>query len=187
MESAAFSTLIEADVQVVADRTMTWDSTGYGSHAERGILTRTATTWYLAEGATHGAFNLFYLLQNPATHGGGRRDHAICCRRRAARSCRPIGAAQQPPHDPGGRRAGPRGDRRVGEHPLDQRRAVHRGARDVFQPAGQAFAAGHESAGVTAPATRWFLAEGATGSFFDMFILIANPSTQPASATCSTC
>ncbi|MBA2353094.1 MAG: DUF11 domain-containing protein, partial [Acidobacteria bacterium] len=61
LESAEFSTLIEADVQVVADRTMSWDATGYGSHAERGILTRTATTWYFAEGATFGNFNLFYL------------------------------------------------------------------------------------------------------------------------------
>ena len=52
LEAAEFSTLIEADVQVVADRTMTWDATGYGSHAERGILTRTATKWYFAEGAT---------------------------------------------------------------------------------------------------------------------------------------
>jgi hypothetical protein len=41
--------------------------------------------------------------------------------------------------------------------------------------AGQPFGAGHGSAGVTAPATDWFLAEGATGAFFDMFILIANP------------
>ena len=40
---------------------------------------------------------------------------------------------------------------------------------------GQPFAAGHESAGVTAPATSWFLAEGATGPFFDLFVLIANP------------
>ena len=40
----------------------------------------------------------------------------------------------------------------------------------------QPFAAGHGSAGVTAPATRWFLAEGATGPFFDMFILIGNPT-----------
>ena len=42
---------------------------------------------------------------------------------------------------------------------------------------GQPFAAGHESAGVTAPATEWFLAEGATGSFFDLFVLIENPAT----------
>ena len=31
--------------------------------------------------------------------------------------------------------------------------------------------AGHESAGVTAPSTTWFLAEGATGEFFETFIL----------------
>jgi hypothetical protein len=45
---------------------------------------------------------------------------------------------------------------------------------------GQPFAAGHGSAGVTAPATSWFLAEGATGSFFELFLLIANPSSQQA-------
>ena len=59
-----FSTLIESDQPVVVDRTMTWDATTYGGHAETAIETP-ATTWYLAEGATHGAFSLFYLLQNP--------------------------------------------------------------------------------------------------------------------------
>ena len=44
----------------------------------------------------------------------------------------------------------------------------------------QGFAAGHESAGVTAPATSWFLAEGATGALFDLFILVANPNPQAA-------
>ena len=39
---------------------------------------------------------------------------------------------------------------------------------------------GHESAGVTAPSTTWFLAEGATGPFFETFILLANP--QPTAA-----
>jgi hypothetical protein len=38
----------------------------------------------------------------------------------------------------------------------------------------------HASAGVTAPATSWFLAEGATGSFFDLFVLIENPTVQTA-------
>jgi hypothetical protein len=45
---------------------------------------------------------------------------------------------------------------------------------------GEPFAAGHESAGVTAPATEWFLAEGATGPFFELFILLANPTNTPA-------
>jgi hypothetical protein len=45
---------------------------------------------------------------------------------------------------------------------------------------GRPFSAGHESAGVIAPATTWFLAEGATGTFFDLFVLIANPGTLDA-------
>jgi phage-related protein len=63
MAAAEFSTVLEADTTVVLDRTMTWGD-GYGSHAETGIPAP-ATTWYLAEGATHSGFNLFYLLQNP--------------------------------------------------------------------------------------------------------------------------
>ena len=34
---------------------------------------------------------------------------------------------------------------------------------------------------MTAPALDWFLAEGATGTFFDLFVLIANPN--PTAAT----
>jgi hypothetical protein len=47
----------------------------------------------------------------------------------------------------------------------------------------QSFAAGHESAGVTSPSLTWFLAEGATGGFFDLFVLIANPNAQAAEVT----
>jgi hypothetical protein len=45
------------------------------------------------------------------------------------------------------------------------------------------FSGGHASAGVAAPAASWFLAEGATGSFFDTFVLIANPSPDEAALT----
>ena len=47
----------------------------------------------------------------------------------------------------------------------------------------QVFAAGHGAAGVTAALTRWFLAEGATGAFFDLFILLANPNDQRGTAS----
>jgi hypothetical protein len=36
---------------------------------------------------------------------------------------------------------------------------------------------------VTAPATSWFLAEGATGSFFDTFVLVANPGDLDTTVT----
>jgi hypothetical protein len=45
------------------------------------------------------------------------------------------------------------------------------------------FNGGHESAGETTPATDWFLAEGATGTFFTTFVLIANPNDEPADLT----
>jgi hypothetical protein len=49
-----------------------------------------------------------------------------------------------------------------------------------FDVPGQSFGAGHESAGVTAPALEWFLAEGATGGYFDLFVLVANPGDTEA-------
>ena len=45
---------------------------------------------------------------------------------------------------------------------------------------GVPFVGGHESAGITAPDTEWFLAEGATGPYFDTYVLIANPDTVQA-------
>jgi hypothetical protein len=48
---------------------------------------------------------------------------------------------------------------------------------------GRPFLAGHESAGIIDLSTEWFLAEGATGEFFDTFILIANPGAQSATVT----
>jgi hypothetical protein len=181
MSSADFSTLIEADVQVVVDRTMTWDQTGFGSHAERGILTRTATQWYLAEGATHGAFSLFYLLQNP-----GSQETNVEITYLLPAPAAPIVRSYSVPG--GTRLTIPVDDvpglsetdvsaslRSTNSVPFVAERAMY------YTRPNQPFAAGHESAGVTAPATRWFLAEGATGSFFNTFILIANPSTQAAS------
>ena len=41
---------------------------------------------------------------------------------------------------------------------------------------GELWTAGIDGTGVTALGTSWFLAEGATGTFFDTFVQIANPS-----------
>lgn len=55
--------------------------------------------------------------------------------------------------------------------------------RSMFFPlTGTPYAGGTSASGVTAPATRWILAEGASG-VFETFILIANPGTTAASVT----
>jgi hypothetical protein len=55
--------------------------------------------------------------------------------------------------------------------------------RAMYLAGARLFEGGHESAGVNSPSTRWFLAEGATGSFFDCFVLISNPDAAAANVT----
>jgi uncharacterized repeat protein (TIGR03803 family) len=178
MPAGSYSAILESDATIAVDRTMSWDATGYGSHLETG-LTAASTTWYFAEGSTSGDFSLFYLLQNPQTT-------AVTA---TVRYLRPFGQA---PIDrtytlPPASRTTIVVDAESSElastdvsavvtatAPIVAERAMY-----VSRP-GQPFAAGHESAGVTAPALEWFLAEGATGAFFDLFVLIANPSTTAA-------
>jgi uncharacterized repeat protein (TIGR03803 family) len=178
LPSGSFSSVFESDRPIAVDRSMSWDMSGYGSHLETGIAAP-STTWYLAEGSTSGEFSLFYLLQNP-------QASTVTA---TVRYLRPSG---QPPIDrtyvlPPASRTTIAVDAQGAEltstdvsavitatAPIVAERAMY-----VNRPR-QPFAAGHESAGVTAPAIDWFLAEGATGAFFDLFVLIANPSTTAA-------
>ena len=187
MAAAEFSTLVEADVQIVADRTMTWDATGYGSHAERGIITQTATTWYFAEGATHSGFQLFFLLQNPT-------DLPAVAEVTFLRPSPLPPLVKSYPVGPQSRfnvwvNDEARNDPALAGLAATDISAVIRSVDGVaivaeramyLNSRGQTFGAGHESAGVTELSPTWFFAEGATGAFFDLFILIGNPGDQDA-------
>ncbi|WP_239489263.1 SBBP repeat-containing protein [Luteitalea sp. TBR-22] len=185
--TAEFSTLVEADTGLVADRTMVWGPGGYGSHAERGIVTRNQTKWYFAEGATFGPFNLFYLIQNPTTTDAVVKVTYLLPAPAAplvktypvARQSRfNIWVDNEGVVDPALAALASTDVSAIVEStngvPIIAERAMY-----LDQP-GQAFGAGHESAGVNAPATTWFLAEGATGEYFDLFILLANPNPTKA-------
>lgn len=175
--SASFSVVVESDAPIVADRTMTWDATGYGAHAERAVDS-TSTTWFLAEGSTTGSFSLFYLLQNP---------HATPTTA-TVRYLRPAGPPIEKTYvlPPASRTTIPVNTQAPELESTDVSAAITADQailveRAMYLSRGpQAFAAGHASAGVTAASTSWFLAEGATGAFFDMFILIANPTASAA-------
>jgi hypothetical protein len=67
----------------------------------------------------------------------------------------------------------------LGGEPIIAERAMYRSSH------GRTFDAGHESMGVRTPSTRWLLAEGRTGSFFDEFILVANPTDADAAVRVS--
>jgi hypothetical protein len=173
---ASFSTVVESDVVVVADRLMTWDPSGYGSSAETAVTTP-ATLWYFAEGATHGAFDLYYLLQNANTvpaHVSIRyllpagQEPIVLHYTVGAHSRFNIKVDDEP-----GLHATDVSAQITSDVPIIAERAMY------FSTPQQAYAGGHASAGVNAPATQWFLAEGATG-WFAMYILIGNPSDQAA-------
>jgi M6 family metalloprotease-like protein len=183
--SSEFATIIESDAPIVADRMMQWGGVGYGSHAETAI-SEPSRTWFLAEGSTVGPFVLFYLLQNsnptetavvhvryllpdgppldkvytiaPSSRFNIWVDEELFDTRGRLLQSTDVSAAIEVI-------AGP---------PIIVERAMY------LSRGGETFSAGHESAGVAAAATTWFLAEGATGAYFDEFVLIANPGDQVA-------
>lgn len=173
LENAAISTEITSDQPLIADRTMTWDDRRYGSHAETSIG-RPLTRWFLAEGATISGFDLFYLVQNPNTAAANVQVRYLL------KVGQPITRTYQVParsrfniwvnlEDPLLAAAEVSADI-TSDVPVIVERAMYRSI------SGQQFTAGHEGAGVEAPALQWFFAEGATGAFFDLFFLIANPA-----------
>lgn len=161
---------------IVVERTQLWDPTGYGSHTEKAT-SGPATTWYFAEGS-QGFFDTYVLLANP----GGATNTAT------VQFLLETGAPVTRTYDllPTSRRT---------IHAGSIAELVNRsfGIVVTFTAPGVAeramyfgtplFNGGHESAGVNAPATSWFLAEGATGTFFTTFLLLANPGTTAATVT----
>ncbi len=180
LETAEFSTVIESDVPVVVDRTMTWDDRGYGSHAETSVL-EPGTTWYLAEGATHSGFDLFYLLQNP-NRATAQVEITYLRPAPAAPVVRTYAVGPQSRFNVWVDQEGPE----LADTDVSAVIRVTNGVSIIVERAmyqsrgGRIFGAGHASAGVRSPAQQWFLAEGATGPYFDLFVLLANPNATPA-------
>ena len=160
---------------------MRWGATRDGAHAESSVPAP-SLQWYLAEGATHGDLSLFYLIQNPSSTTAAQVE---------IRFLLPTGAPMVRSYEVA---ANSRFTLRVDEIPelaaTDVSAVVTSTnavpiivERAMYSSAAGVFAAGHASAGVTALSTQWFFAEGATGQFFDLFLLFANPNATDAALT----
>ena len=186
LSNTAVSTVVTSSnaLPLAVERTMTWDSTGYGSHTEKAT-SGTNLTWYFAEGSEQSFFDTYLLLANPQAVAnratvqflveGGSPVTKVYNLLPTSRTNVFAGDVEEP----------------VGTKPLlnkafgivvtfDQpgvaERAMYFGTTPFWD-------GGHESAGVNAPSTSWFHAEGATGAFFDTFILLSNPNSTPATVT----
>jgi hypothetical protein len=156
---------------------MRWGAGGYGAHTEKAGDAG-ATTWYFAEGAA-GWFSTYLLLGNP--HATANTAHVEWLREGESVLTRSY------PLLPHSRTTI---DTRADEDLRD--RAF--GAKVSFDQPGVAertmyfgesplWSGGAAAAGQTSLAARWDFAEGATGTYFTTFLLLANPGTTPASVT----
>jgi autotransporter-associated beta strand protein/YVTN family beta-propeller protein len=179
LENAAFATIVASTdaLPIVVERTMRWDATGYGAHTEKATA-GAAQTWYFGEGS-QGFFSTFFLLVN--SHAVANTAHVTYFRENAAAVTRDYSLA------PGSRTTIDAGadvalrDRSFGARvtfdlPGVAERAMYFGTDPLWR-------GGHGSAGTTEPSTSWFLAEGATGTYFTTFVLMANPNADAAEVT----
>jgi hypothetical protein len=173
---AAVSTVVTtvSGLPLVVERTTSWDANGYGGHGARAIA-GAANRWLFAEGS-QGFFDTYLLLANTSgstanvmvaffLEGGGRIERSYVVPN-AARATIYAGNISE----------------LVGRSfafevtstaPITAERATYFGSARMWD-------GGHSSTGATAPAARWYHAEGATGPFFETFVLIGNPNESTA-------
>jgi hypothetical protein len=182
LEGAEVSTVVHQTssptLPLAVERTMRWDASGYGAHGEKAVHGSGARTWYFAEGS-QGFFDTFFLLANP----GDTANDAVV---EMFTEDGVLAANQHYALTPHSRRTIYAGD-------ISALRNRSFWTRVTFTELGIAeramyfgvplFNAGHESHGITMPSTTWFHAEGATGTFFTTFLLLANPNDQAANVT----
>jgi subtilisin-like proprotein convertase family protein len=175
--AAAVSTVVRSrHAPLAVERTMIWDERGYGGHG--GSSAAPATRWLFAEGS-QGFFSTYVLLANDNNvptnvaitfllEGGAPVVHNTSVPAKS-RVTVDAGSIPQVVNQSFGIDVS-------SVQPIIAERAM-------YLPGPRLFEGGHESAGVNSPSRSWFLAEGATGSFFDCFVLMSNPNNAAANVS----
>ncbi len=181
LEGAAASVRIDSTSgqELFVERTMFWDPAHYAGHTG-SALRQPSQTWFFAEGA-QGFFDTFVLVINPnptptdVTFTFLRERGAPVVRTVTVRAASrlTLGAHEVPEIA-----SSAFGISVTATQPIMAERAMY-----FASTPGRLWGGGHASAGLTAPRQRWFLAEGASGGFFDTFILLSNPQDAPAQVT----
>ncbi|MHB8894006.1 MAG: DUF5719 family protein [Candidatus Geothermincolia bacterium] len=167
------STQVTANKPVIAERAVYGNNRTWG-HDSVGATTP-AANWYLAEGCTNGGFETWVLVQNPnaaaanvtltyMTESGQVPGPTVSL---PANSRKTFNVADTVPND------WSVSTKVTSNAPVIAERAVYGNNRTW----------GHDSVGVSTPATTWYLAEGCTNTGFESWVLVQNPNDQEAWVT----
>jgi autotransporter-associated beta strand protein len=181
LEAAEASVKVQSDLglPLAVERSMFWDATGYAGHASAAVPAP-AQDWLFAEGA-QGFFDTFVLVVNPnaapatVTLSFLREGEAPFV------TTLPVGALSRltvPASAFAELRSRSFGIALHASLPVIAERSIY-----FATTAERLWRGGDASSGVTEASTAWTLAEGATGAFFDTFVLLSNPQPSEAHAT----
>jgi hypothetical protein len=175
LEHASFSTKVEADGDIICERSMYFNYKGnIGGHDSIGV-TAPSQHWYLPEGYTAQSFDTYVLVMNPCDEnatvnlsflrGDGYESTVSFVLPPQSRKTVRV-------NDVPGFEAAEVSTEVSSDKGVVAERAMYfnAGGRD----------GGHDSIGANAPADKWYLAEGYTGGTFDTYVLIMNPEDTPA-------
>jgi autotransporter-associated beta strand protein len=170
--SASVQVVSDGGLPLIVERSMFWDASYYGGHTANAVA-QPETRWTFAEGSQGTFFDTYILIAN----ANAEETTATLTFLREGEP--PFVATV--PIAPFARKTVSAGD-----YPEIRDRAfgiVVEATRPVIaersmyfasQP-GRPWAGGHVNTGTVAPSTTWFHAEGATGTYFQTFILLSNP------------
>ncbi len=165
---------------VVVERTMTWNGTDSMDSGHTGKATpQASTSWYFAEGDAR-LFDTYLLLANPNSNDATVQVAFMLDSGVTVNDSYVVTANQRRTiytnNVPGVGRTSFAMTIRASA-PIMAERAMY------FSTQTEWWKGGHDSAGVEAPSTQWFIAEGHTGQLFAEYLLLANPNAAPATAT----
>jgi uncharacterized protein YkwD len=176
----SFSTDIESDIPVLAERAMYFRYEGRSGGSDSIGAIQPSTTWFFAEGYTGDSFDTWVLLQNPndseasVTLSFMRPDGGVITRQAniPARRRYSVHVDEVP-----GLESSDVSTQVASNIPIVAERAMY------FNYGGKD--GGHDSIGASSPSNTWFFAEGYTGDTFDTWVLLQNPNEGTATVTLS--
>jgi len=166
---------------VVVERTMFWSATGgapTSGHTGKGVSTP-RSRWYFAEGDA-GVFDTYLLFANPNSSAATISITYLLDDGRTlsgSYTANPTSRLTVYTNDVPGLSGHSFSTAITASQPVTAERSMY------LTASGQLWKVGTAVGGIEAPSSTWYVSEGATGPFFDEYLLIGNPNQSASTVT----